>query len=313
MKYPAIISPMLVAAALKRPAEIGATLEDDFMSLPVSNSPAAWEAFLANPNMTGVRPEDIAERYDVFLQMVPRRETEEAFLVTKLREQITEQARSRLKQWCPAHARKEVLAEVMHVLMVGMLEPKSSESDGLRTAFGPTVHFRTIDAIRRWYDTNKVLVPLDGVPELADPAAEGEAETGASYQHAIRKMKPEDAAAIQARITGIQPSVKVAERTEKRRVASARGIIFNEFETTKFATEFNLDLPAPETPTSMPSWISSREIYTLAFAYSCPRPTDADVETWCGYFPTAADDIRECARFMRLDVAQVLALNLADA
>jgi len=284
------------------------------MPLPVSNSPAAWTAFLDNPNMTGVRPEDIADRYHQFLQMTPRREPEEAFLVTKLREQITEQARSRLKQWCPAHARKEVLADVMHVLMVSMLErPETSESRGLRSKFGPTVHFRTIDAIRRWYGVHGGVVPLDLVSELADAAAEGEAETGAAFQHAVRKMKPEEAAAMQARITGIQPSVKVAERTEKRRVASARQIMSGEFPTTKFATAFNLDLPAPEAPPPMPAWISTREIYTLAFAYSCPRPTDADVETWCGYFPTAADDIRECARFMRLDVAQILALSLADA
>lgn len=286
------------------------------MPLPPLNNTAAWDAFIDNPVLTDVRPEDLADRYHQFLQMTPRREPEEDFLVRRLREQIAEQAKSRLK-WCPAHAREEVLAEVMYVLMVGMLEkPETSESRGLRSTFGPTVHFRTIDAIRRWYDTNKVLVPLDGLPELADPAAEGEAETGASYQHAVRKMKPEDAEAMQTGITGIEPSIKVAGRTHRRRLAAAREIMRSELGTTKFATAFNLDLPAPEAtepPPPLPAWISTREIYTLAFAYSCPKPTDADVETWCGYFPTAADDIRECAKFMRLDVAQVLALALADA
>ena len=142
------------------------------------------------------------------------------------------------------------------------------------------------------------------LPDVADEAAEGEAETGAAFQNAVRRMKPEEAAAMQTGITGIEPSIKVAGRTHRRRLAAAREIMRSELGTTKFATAFNLDLPAPEAPPPMPAWISTREIYTLAFAYSCPKPTDAEVETWCGYFPTAADDIRECAKFMRLDVAQ---------
>ena len=63
MKYPAIISPMLVAAALKRSAGIGATLEDDFMPLPALNDTAAWDAFIAKPDLTGVTPEELADRY----------------------------------------------------------------------------------------------------------------------------------------------------------------------------------------------------------------------------------------------------------
>ena len=88
-------------------------------------------------------------------------------------------------------------------------------------------------------------------------------------------------------------------RVPERRIETGAGSTPT---VAKFRSADNL--PVPEAPPQMPAWISTREIYTLAFAYSCPRPTDADVETWCGYFPTAADDIRECARFMRLDVAQ---------
>lgn len=282
------------------------------MPLPDLNDTAGWAAFIAKRDLTGVTPEEVATDLLESSKMEPPRAAEQRFLNETLRKLITEQASSPLKR-CPAHGREEVLEEVMHVLTAGLLTPESSESDGLRTAFAPTVRHRTIDAMRRWYGTHKGTVPLDELAEFADPAAEGEAETGAAFQNAVRRMKPEDAAALQTGITGIEPSIKVAGRTHRRHLASARQIMFNEFETTKFATAFNLDLPAPEAPPPMPAWISTREIYTLAFAYSCPKPTDAEVETWCGYFPTAADDIRECAKFMRLDVAQVLALALADA
>jgi malonyl CoA-acyl carrier protein transacylase len=84
MKYPTIIAPMMVAAALKRSAGIGATLEDIFHAIASAEQHRRMGRLRRpNLNMTGVTPEQVTDALNGVRAETPKRKREEDFSSTR--------------------------------------------------------------------------------------------------------------------------------------------------------------------------------------------------------------------------------------
>jgi hypothetical protein len=291
-----------------------------FMPLPPLNNTAAWAAFIANPNWTGVTPEQVTDALNGIRACNPRRKKEEDFLIGVLEKRFDKQTKYGLGG-CDADTRQRVAETAKDKLVEGALKPKSSINRGLRTVFNATVEGRRIDAQRHWTrrKANQPEIDYAGeLPDVVDPTTVDEAEYNVFRQQVRAKLScPEHQAAFDELAYDIPQSADIPERTRTRYRAEVRDIVkgymtegfmtadFMQEDPTELSFTVPLPLIGPQT--------SKEEICLIGFSLDCPKPTDADVARWCGFFPQYADSIRRCAKFMRLDVAQVLALELADA
>jgi hypothetical protein len=285
------------------------------MPLPALNNTAAWDAFVDKPDLTGVTPEQLTAALNDVRAETPKRKREEDFLFDTLKKRIDKQSKYGLGGYNDA-TRRRIAEAAADKLVDGALTPGSSINRGLRTVFNATVEGRRIDAQRQW-TRKKANEPdidyADELPDVVDPTTVDEADFRIFLQQVRARIPwPEIQAAFDELAYGIPQSADIPERTRKRRRAEARDIVKG------FLTEGFMQERFPETsPTAAPPLngpqTSKEEICLIGFSLDCPKPTDGDVERWCGYFPQYEDSIRRCAKFMRLDVAQVLALDIADA
>jgi hypothetical protein len=290
------------------------------MPLPDLDDTAAWAAFVDKPDLRGVTPEQLTAAFNGVRAEAPERKREEKLLFDTLKTRIDKQSKYRFGGY-DVDTREKIAEIAANKLVDGLLMPESSINRGLQNYFNATVEGRRIDAQRQWTRKKANEPDIDFGDELADAVdltTVDEADFRIFLQQVRAKItRPEIRAAFDELAYGIPQDPNIPERTRKRRRAEARdivkGFMTEGFMTADFMkedpTEFTLTVPLP----LIGPQTSKEEICLIGFSLDCPKPTDADVTRWCGFFPQYADSIRRCAKFMRLDVAQVLALDLADA